>query len=182
MVSAAQLLEMGVPVTMFSDDECGDIYRQLGANVLVTLMSNAVKLYETESVELVIRVNVVQVGPPAGSGVGDAQVDYECPTCKKPIPLHLRFRPDVQLAPGRLPFPDSGLMKCPHCAADLEISPVRQQLEAQLGRKAVNWGSSKEVTDGTERPQQPAPSGAPERGTGPQRGSRAARRAAKRKR
>jgi len=183
MVAAKHLHDLGLPVTTFDDDPCGDEYRALSANLLISLQSNALKIYETETTEIVLRMNVGRPAMPPGQGPPpkDAHVDYECPACRAVIPLHLRFAPDVQLVPGRIPFPANGKLLCPHCSAKLDIAGMRQEIEGQVGRKAVDWEPAKEVSSAAAGPQQ-AVGSRPQAGSqGQLPGNRAARRTKKHK-
>lgn len=183
MVAAKHLVDLGLPVATFDADPCGAEYRALSANILVSLQSNALKVYETESVEIVLRMNVGRPAVPnQGAPPKDAHIDYECPSCHTVIPLHLRFQPDVQLIPGRVPFPSDGKLLCPHCSAKLDIAGMRQEIEGQVGRKAVDWEPAKEVPRGVTEAQ-PEAGGSPQASpAGPPPGNRAARRSKKHKR
>lgn len=81
---------------------------------------------------------------PDPRAANNANIDLECAKCHGKIPLQLRFADDVQLEPGRVPFPDSGKLKCPHCNADMDVKGVRQRLETQLHKKAVKWPTQEE--------------------------------------
>ena len=179
MVGASRLVELGLPVRTFDEDPCGGEYRSLSANILIALQSNALKIYETETVEIVLRMNVSQ---PAAAQHKDVHVDYECPACRAAVPLHLRFDRDVQLHPGRIPFPPSGEMLCPHCGAKLDIRGLQQDIEGQAGRKAVDWISTEEVSDVPQGLGRSVENGAPASRSGSPSGNRAARRAKKHKR
>ena len=146
LITADQLRELGLPVEEYSDDGVAEDYNELSSLLVVTMQSNIIKLYETETVDMAKRLNLVS--PPGilpdPRAANNANIDLECAKCHGKIPLQLRFADDVQLEPGRVLFPDSGKLKCPHCNADMDVKGVRQQLETQLHKKAVKWPTQEE--------------------------------------
>lgn len=82
------------------------------------------------------------VGPVGGAGqplnIGDsAKLVLECPTCNGKTQIQMNLKPGVPLTPGAVAFPPNNKVKCSHCSFVFDVTPVRQQVEAQTGKKVV---------------------------------------------
>lgn len=141
LITPQQLRDMGLPIEDYATDGLAEEYGSLSSLLVVAMQSNIVKLFETETVDMAKRMNIVNLPAqlPDPRAANSANIDLECTSCHKQIPLQLRFAKNVQLEPGRIAFPKTGKLKCPHCNADLDVQGVRQQLHAQLGKQSVDW-------------------------------------------
>lgn len=63
-----------------------------------------------------------------------AEVNYDCPVCKKVIKVQVNFQKNVPSMKGLLPFPSDNKLKCPNCGTISDIFPIRLQLEAETGK------------------------------------------------
>ncbi len=77
--------------------------------------------------------------PPPGMLVSDiAGIGYQCPNCKQKFMIQVNLGKPAPLQPGSLAYPaDNDIFKCPNCGVENNLSPIRLQIEAQSGKKAV---------------------------------------------
>ena len=77
--------------------------------------------------------------PPLGLAVSDiAGIGYQCPGSKQKFMLQVNLGQAAPLQPGSLAYPlDNDTFKCPKCGVENNLLPIRLQIEAQSGRKAV---------------------------------------------
>lgn len=153
LISMSQLVGLGLPIIDFSQEAWGPAAQELSDLIIVTFQSNIVKLFETEGSDLAKRINLTAPGVGPGGGPGlpfpdpkaatNVDVDYVCPTCHSQIPLQIRLDKSVQLNPARIAYPANDRMKCPSCAADLDLKAVRMQAEQITGKKLVAWEAPK---------------------------------------
>ena len=67
-----------------------------------------------------------------------ADINFECPKCKKHFLIQANLKPGFKLRPNHLPFPvENNNFRCPGCGLESNLSPVRLQIEAQTGKKIV---------------------------------------------
>jgi hypothetical protein len=116
--------------------------------------TNMFKIIETVSSQIYRFVTPSQpaqpLGPPAarrgiplppilGPAVSDiAGIGYQCPSCKHKFMIQVNLGQTAPLQPGSLAYPlDNDIFKCPNCGVENNLLPIRLQIEAQSGRKAV---------------------------------------------
>jgi len=117
-------------------------------------VTNMFKIIETVSSQIYRFMTPAQPaqppGPPAkrrgtpfppisGPGVSDiAGIGYQCPSCKQKFMLQVNLGQTAPLQPGSLAYPlENDIFKCPNCGVENNLLPIRLQIEAQSGRKAV---------------------------------------------
>jgi hypothetical protein len=118
-------------------------------------ITNMFKIIETESSQIYRFLTPAQppqpLGPPApkrqgmpfppfmGPAVSDiAGIGYQCPSCKQKFMIQVNLGQSAPLQPGSLAYPlDNDIFKCPNCGIENNLLPIRLQIEAQSGRKAV---------------------------------------------
>ena len=100
----------GCLVKDYESQDVQEEYSTLASLLLVTMQSNILKLYETETVDIARRVSLIQTPvplPPGGpQAANNINADVECATCHGVIPLQLRLAPEVNLrSPAAYLFP-----------------------------------------------------------------------------
>lgn len=99
--------------------------------------TNIYKIFET--IESQIYRFAVAPGqrPPVGKTRELAEINFECPKCKKKFLIQANLERNIHLRKGRIPYPDNDIFKCPNCKTESNISNIRLQIEAQSGKKIV---------------------------------------------
>jgi hypothetical protein len=60
-----------------------------------------------------------------------------CDKCKTATVMQANFAPNLPLKQGNVPFPQSNILQCPSCKADIDVANIRLQVEGQTGKKVV---------------------------------------------
>jgi hypothetical protein len=103
---------------------------------------NVYKIIETPTATLAMRFNVqvtqieqvVNQGTQAKSVVGD----IPCPHCQTILKIQIDFEPGIPRRPGTIRYPAGGQLPCPTCGKAVNLGPPRAELEARLGKKALD--------------------------------------------
>ena len=69
--------------------------------------------------------------------VGRTVLEVTCPRCGTENAAQLDFQPGQALEAGAVQYPRSGILACKSCGTNIDLRPVRQQVEAQIGRPAL---------------------------------------------
>lgn len=134
------LRAMGLKITDYSEDEeLNDAIVRYYTLLQMTFETNIYKIYETPESQIYRSFNQ---GPPLNNN--DARtipnpliLDAECPKCKNTIKIQINFEREFPLVFGAQPYPKNNRLKCPRCGVETELLNLRQQLEAQTGKKIV---------------------------------------------
>ncbi len=140
---------MGLRVTDYSKTpELAEAIRRYYTLVQITFATNCYKLFETPDSQIykfiapqALQSPMVQV--PGGSipaGPAQAEIghfDFQCPNCKRPVRLQANLDKAKPLQPGCILFPKNNKLSCPGCKAEIDLSGVRLQIEAQTKKKIV---------------------------------------------
>ena len=102
--------------------------------------SNISKIFETITSQIyrfVLGPNqLVQNTPIVQNQI--ANIDFQCPNCKKTTRIQANIEKHADPQPGTVPYPiDDNIFKCPHCQSSNNILPIRLQIEAQSGKRVV---------------------------------------------
>jgi hypothetical protein len=102
--------------------------------------TNIFKVIETATSQIYRFITAqVPAPPPQKQSIADvAAIGFQCPNCKNSFNIQVNLGQPSALLPGNVPYPiGSDLFKCPSCGTESNLSPIRLQIEAQSGKKAV---------------------------------------------
>jgi hypothetical protein len=107
----------------------------------MTFETNMCKLFETPASQVYRFTGVQKVpSPPAKPMLPQTQslnIRITCDKCKTPTVMQANFAPNLPLKQGNVPFPQSNILQCPSCKADIDVANIRLQVEGQTGKKVV---------------------------------------------
>ena len=66
-----------------------------------------------------------------------AQIEVICPNCKNKINLQANLDKTQPIEKEAIAFPINNKLKCPHCQTEINVTNIRQQIEAQSRKKVV---------------------------------------------
>lgn len=100
--------------------------------------TNIYKLFET------VDSQIYRFSVPQGQKIPDkrksdvADIQFECPKCKKKYLIQANLKKDIQLKKGAKPYPIADdIFKCQECGTESNISTIRLKVESQTGKKIV---------------------------------------------
>ena len=106
----------------------------------MTFSSNLYKLFETPTSQIV-RFTAAQVPAPqpfAGAPEANlAVIEIACASCGQALRVQANLGSEQPLQEGCLPYPAGDRLPCPNCAAELDLTEAKRQLEAQAKRPVV---------------------------------------------
>lgn len=101
--------------------------------------TNMYKIIETTSTQ-VIRfavANTPQPPQPQLNQASNINVGIECPSCKAKYDLQIKLSAEVKTDPNRVQFPKNNNFLCPKCQMNINLAPLRLQIESQTGKKIL---------------------------------------------
>ncbi len=67
-----------------------------------------------------------------------AEINFECPKCKKKSLIQANLKKGIPLKNNRFPYPiNNDIFKCPNCGTESNIRKIRLQIESESGKKVV---------------------------------------------
>jgi hypothetical protein len=132
---------MRLRITNFgADPELADAIRRYHTLLQMAFQTNIYKVVETPT-SAIYRFSsppAPEPTPPTGAPLAkSAQIQATCPTCGTVSQLQADFEKGAPLADGFTPFPSDNVLKCPGCSAELNLTDLRRQLEAQAKRSIL---------------------------------------------
>jgi len=76
----------------------------------------------------------------AATGVNSGQgtiIQMNCPKCQTPLRIQADFDKLQPLQAGMIRFPANDEISCPNCKQNLQVGPIRKNIEQQTGRKVA---------------------------------------------
>jgi hypothetical protein len=142
-ISLSDLTKIGLKVTDYSQDN--DLYDAISRYYTLMRMTfestNIYKIFETTSSQIYRFIANATNPPPNTSkrkNIKTAELDYECPNCKNKFLIQANLEKNMALKPGLIPYPISdNMFVCPKCNLKNNLSSVRLNIEATLGRRFV---------------------------------------------
>lgn len=141
-----ELTEMGLEITDYrSVPELNDAISRYFILLIMTFDQTSIyKIYETPTSQ-VLRQSVQSVPMPMPSKRVQnlrvpqpvAQVEYQCPKCKKLMRIQASFLPNMPVVKGYLKFPQNNKIVCSNCGLESDISIIRMQIESQARQKIL---------------------------------------------
>ncbi len=137
-ITIADLHSMRLSVTDYSKDTklCDAIRRYYTLLKLSFDTTNIYKIYETSTSQIYKYVIPPVTTPLPQQAIQKAEIEFNCPSCKKKSKLQANFENNVPLEPGNIAFPKDNILICPFCKTRNDLTPVRVQVESQA-RKTI---------------------------------------------
>ena len=66
-----------------------------------------------------------------------AIIEIKCPKCQEDLRVQANFEKGLSVEDGCIVFPANGKINCPRCNVEIDLSPARNQLEAQVHKPIV---------------------------------------------
>ena len=143
-INIHDLIDMGLRITDYTSvPDLSESIRRYYALLHITFESNMYKIFETAH-RMIGRF--INVGPPTPdtetvrqqlSMAQTVNMDTDCPVCSKSIPLQLKLAEDVPDTVGRIPYPNGGVITCPHCHRQINLAGVVQQFERDFRQEVL---------------------------------------------
>jgi ClpP class serine protease len=143
------LRAMRLRVTNYAEQpELADAVRRYYTLLQMTFASNAFKIFETPTTQIV-RLEALQnvalpalggalPSAPAGASVAAAaEIAVQC-KCGNQMKVHAPVQRGLPVPPDALPFPTDNRLKCGACGIVHDLADARRQLEAQMGRPIIS--------------------------------------------
>lgn len=136
-----ELEGMGLKITDYSKlTELNDAITRYYTLLKMTLEStNVYKVIETTTTQILRFAvpNTSNTNVPNGNSQqpNNAIVNVECPTCKHKMEVQIKLSPDAPSDPTKVPYPKNDNLLCGNCKTNINLAPLRLQIEAQTGKK-----------------------------------------------
>ena len=142
-ITIGDLEDLGVKITNYSED--ADLNEAITRYYILLRMSfestQIYKIFETKKSRIYRHVAPVQLipeGVPVQSIPESAIADIACKRCKHSFKIQVNLKSSMQLQDGAVPYPIStDSINCPNCNGQIDVKPIRQEIEARTGRLAV---------------------------------------------
>jgi DNA-directed RNA polymerase subunit RPC12/RpoP len=134
---------MKLLITNYAEQgELSDAIRRYHTLLQMTFDTSIYKLFETPHSQIYRWEQEAQGPPPQmpmppPEQLASAQIGYKCGSCGETFKLQLNFVKEVPIQDGAMPFPADNHADCPRCGTKHDLSPVREQVEAQAGKAVV---------------------------------------------
>jgi hypothetical protein len=132
------LQEMRLKITDYSEQPgLAEAIRRYHTLLQLTFEGPIYKVYET------IGSQIIKVAPQVSGAVvsprqaQSAVFDLTCRKCQGKSKVQANFDKAAPLAEGAIAFPVNNKLNCPHCGAEIDLTPVRKELETKVRRPVV---------------------------------------------
>jgi ClpP class serine protease len=136
-----ELEDMGLKITDYSKlSELNDAITRYYTLLKMTLEStNVYKVIETTTTQILRFAvpNAANTNVPNGNNQqqNNAIVNVECPNCKYKMEVQIKLSPEAHSDTTKVPFPKNDNLLCSNCRTNINLAPLRLQIEAQTGKK-----------------------------------------------
>ncbi len=138
------LRNMKLLITDYSEQpELADAIRRYFVLLKMTFATplGVYKVFETPKSQILSfarEENMLVQQQPAQSKLSEfADINFTCQACKEVFKIQGNLRKGFPIQPGSVPFPATNKMKCPKCGIDLDLTELRRNVEAKVGRKII---------------------------------------------
>ena len=140
-IKLQDLTELRLQITDYSkDSELYDAVNRYHTLLQMSFETNIYKIYETATSQIYRSQNAAM--PPMGMGalpviLTPLLFEFACEKCKTTRIIQINLGQDAPLANGAIPFPANNIYRCRSCNSESNLLGLRQQIEAQTGKKIV---------------------------------------------
>jgi ClpP class serine protease len=99
--------------------------------------TNIYKIFETTTTQI-LRFAISNTPQTQNNQANNANVIVECPKCKSKYDMQIKLSPDVKNEANKLQYPKNNIFICPNCKMNINLAPLRLQIESQTGKKIVS--------------------------------------------
>ena len=134
-IKIADLEDLRIKITNYrKDDELNEAITRYYTLLRMSFESTPIyKIFETKDSQIYRHAVPVQVSAP-----DSAVMNVTCKKCKHSFKVQINLKSNMQPEDGAVPYPIStDSMNCPKCHQEIDMMPMRQHIESQTGRKAV---------------------------------------------
>jgi hypothetical protein len=134
------LQEMRLQITNYSSNtELFDAINRYYTLLRMTFETNTYKIYETATTQIYRFLNPpVPAIPNVGQVISTPMLmDVNCGKCNTVQKIQIDLGSQSPPMPDTIPFPANNIYKCNTCGTETDLSGLRQQIEAQLGKQIV---------------------------------------------
>lgn len=140
-IQIPELTDMGLLITDYSKvSELNDAINRYHAVLRITFdTTNIYKIIETTETQIqrfAIQGNVPIPAPKQNPL--SIFADFACPKCNTKHKIQVKLDFKAVLEPGIVPFPKDNKFICPTCQNNINLAPLRLQIEAQTGKKIID--------------------------------------------
>jgi ClpP class serine protease len=135
-IQLKDLQDLRLIITDYSTD--AGLYDAINRYYTLLQMSfetNIYKIYETANSQIYRSQNPPMPPMPQAMQPAPMLIEFECQKCKATQKIQINFGQPVPLASGAVDFPKDNIYKCRNCNAESNLLGLRQQIEAQTGKK-----------------------------------------------
>ena len=98
--------------------------------------SNIYKIFETATTQI-LRFALPNGQQPPSNQFANANVTVECPSCKSKFEMQIRMGNEIKIDENKLQYPKNDIIICKSCQMNINLAPLRMQIESQTGKKIV---------------------------------------------
>jgi len=103
--------------------------------------TNIYKVYETASSQIYRMWQSAIVGTPSSTIIPVEPnlfvLNFICEKCKTTQVIQVNFGQNIPRTTDAIPFPNNNIFKCKNCSMESNLLGLRQQIEAQTGKKII---------------------------------------------
>ncbi|MFC0774066.1 SDH family Clp fold serine proteinase [Terrimonas alba] len=141
-IPITELEKMGLKITNYSiNPQLNEAITRYYTLLKMSLeTSNIYKIFETTTTQ-VLRFAVPNAPSPSANNnqhANNAIVNIECPSCKQKYEMQLRLTSSTPVEPSKIQYPKNDKFICPNCKMNINLAPLRLQIESQTGKKVIS--------------------------------------------
>jgi hypothetical protein len=139
-IKLQDLKDLRLQITDYSEDaDLNDAITRYFTLLQMSLETNLYKIYETSTSQIYRSQNVALPQPAGGMPMipNPLMVEFVCEKCKTKQAIQINLGQEVPLTEGAVLFPENNIYKCKGCNTESNLLGLRQQIEAQFGKKIV---------------------------------------------
>jgi ClpP class serine protease len=137
-ITIQDLEKMGLRITNYTaTPELNEAITRYYTLIKMTLeTTNIYKIFETTTTQI-LRFAISNAPQPQSNQAANANVAVECPKCKSKFDMQIKLSPEVQNDVNKHQYPKNNIFICPNCKMNINLAPLRLQIESQTGKKIV---------------------------------------------
>jgi hypothetical protein len=137
-INIDDLAEIRLKITDYtSQNELCDAIRRYYTLLLMSFENTGIfKIIETPKSQI-YRYIIPQAEKPVKKEPDLAEIEIECPNCKKKSRLQANFKEGIPIKNGATPFPKDNIFNCPNCNNRLNLGALRHQIESESKKRII---------------------------------------------